>query len=117
MIISRVFIYMSLVYSIFLNILFFSKKRVDNHETKIYSYLLVANFFGLLFELSSGFAIELLPDQFTLINLLLKLFLIYLSFFATVLTFYVLNVSFLYNKNEDNEKNIIKCLIFLALSW
>ena len=70
MIISRVFIYISLVYILFLNILFFSKKRVKNKETKIYSYLIVSNLLGLIFELMSGFAIEICPDNLLLVNLL-----------------------------------------------
>ena len=40
-----------LVYSISLNFLFFSKKHVENYETKIFSVMVIINLVGLLLEL------------------------------------------------------------------
>ena len=102
---------MSLIYILFLNILFFSKDRVKNKETRIYSYLIISNLVGLILELLSGYAIELIPSYSILVNLLLKSFLIYLAFFATVLTFYVINISmFNGNFNVDKYNKVYKAI-------
>ena len=109
MIISRAFIVISLVYSFFLNLLFFSKNHVKNYETKIYKYLIVINFIGLLCELESGIFIEFGPDFEIVIKILLKLFLIYLSTYATLLCQYVYE---LIMNSQKSYKKFIYILIF-----
>ena len=44
--IGLILIAISLVYSISVNFLFFSKKHVNNYETKIFSILIVVNLIG-----------------------------------------------------------------------
>ena len=109
MIISRAFIVISLVYSFFLNLLFFSKNHVKNYETKIYKYLIVINFIGLLCELESGIFIEFGPDFEIVIKILLKLFLIYLSTYATLLCQYVYELTM---NSQKSYKKFIYILIF-----
>ena len=42
--------------SIMLVILFFSKKRMENMETKIYSFLLVSNLIGIIIDIGCTYA-------------------------------------------------------------
>ena len=41
----------NLLYLLIIAIVFFSKKRVDNKETKVFSYILIANVIGLILEI------------------------------------------------------------------
>lgn len=113
MIISRAFIGISLVYSFFLNLLFFSKNHVKNYETKIYKYLIVINFIGLLCELESGIFIEFWPDFEIAVKIFLKLFLIYLSTYATLLCHYVYELAM--NSQKSYKKFIYILIFFNAL--
>ena len=45
----------NLLYLIIISIVFFSKKRINNKETKVFSYILIANIIGLLLEIINYF--------------------------------------------------------------
>ena len=50
--ISLAFLLISLIYSIFLNIIFRVKKHISTVENSIFSWLLVLNLIGILLEIS-----------------------------------------------------------------
>ena len=66
----------SLFYSILLIAVYFSKKRLNNFENKIYSLLIITNLFGILIEISSVF-IFLYTDNIVLNYLVPRFILIY----------------------------------------
>ena len=50
--IGMAFIFISLLYSLGLNILYFSKEHVKNYETRLFSVFIPTNILGLLLEMS-----------------------------------------------------------------
>ncbi len=99
---------LSLFYIVFLIVLFFSKKRINNIETKIYKRLLITTLFGIIIQLGceifSIFPIEYVTFVFT--KLLLVYFIVWLSLFFA----YVLEIS---NIRKVDKKNIE--ILFIAI--
>ncbi len=100
--ISIILIVISLMYSIFLNFFFFSKKHISSYENRIFSILVLSNFFGLLLEIFCYITAKYYTNS--LITVLVnKLFLIYLIAFAFIFGLYLLFVCFMnIEKLEDN---------------
>ncbi len=101
-----------LLFSIMVLILYFSKKRVDNIENKIYSVLLVINIFGLI--------LELLCCYFTYTNgrstfdtmmciFCNRIFILYLLTWLTAFIFYIFYTTFISGlKNKENINRYTK---------
>ncbi len=88
----------SLIYCILLNIVFFSKERIDSLENKIYSLLLPVNLFGILIGFLCYITI-LNMDVIPFINYLVtKIYLIYTIIWITIFTYYVYAITFLNGK-------------------
>ncbi len=100
--ISIILIVISLMYSIFLNFFFFSKKHISTYENRIFSILVLSNFLGLLLEIFCYITAKYYANS--LITILVnKLFLIYLIAFAFIFGLYLLFVCFMnVEKLEDN---------------
>ena len=64
----------SLLYSIFLNIIFFSKKHIKTYETKMFSTMMVSNLIGIVLEFSCIFSIYFLGTENLLVVIINKLF-------------------------------------------
>ena len=94
----------SFVISIFLLVIFFSKKNIKNEETKIYSYLIVCGFIESLLYLLIVFGADLFYNDslvylFSILNkTLCMIYVIWLS----LLMYYILVVT------NDKEKTIYK---------
>ena len=86
----------SFFYILFLSVLYFSKKRLDNVENKIYRKLLITNFWGIIIqilsELTSILRIEILNCIMT------KMLLLYFIFWIILFFMYVLEISNVNNK-------------------
>ena len=105
----------SLSISIFLLVMFFSKKNVRNDETKIYSYLVVTGFVESLVYVAVVFLVNLFYDEskflgFALYNkTLASIYVVWLSF----LLYYILVIT-----SKDivkTKKRTSKILRFLAI--
>ena len=83
------FIFVSLLYSIGLNVLYFSKKHVKNYETRLFRVFLPINLLGLLLELFCSLSIGYFGIDSIVSLLLSKLFLSYLVLFGLLLLLYV----------------------------
>ncbi|MBP5678387.1 MAG: response regulator [Bacilli bacterium] len=83
------FIFVSLLFSVGLNILYFSKQHVKNYETKLFSIFLPSNIVGLLLELFCSLSISFFGIDSFISLCLSKLFLVYLLFFGLLLILYV----------------------------
>lgn len=114
MIIGVVAILISLLYSIMVAIIYYSKKHIDNFENKIYGILVKINILGLLLELGCCyFTYNMgLNPMFSYIGVWVnKLFTIYLLTWEFIFTGYVVFISFSDKKKfndfiKNNKKKI-----------
>jgi len=83
-------------------ILFYVKKPIKSIETKIYKYLIVTNFFGLILELLCTFAAYISGTFPLLSDFILKTYLVYNILWTSILTIYVYYISF------PKEKRVFK---------
>lgn len=94
----------SLIYSILLICVFFSKKRINKIENKVFIWLMVTNFFGILLDI--GCIIITLNFTSSLLRLVFaKFYLIYLLTWITIFTMYIFIIST--NKETKNKKKQI----------
>ena len=101
--VSVSFLAVSFFYSLFLNILFWSKKHIDTYETKIFSILVVTNFVGILLEFSCILTINFLGASSLFTLICNKLFLLYLLSFGVLFGLYVILIA---NYDvKDNQLN------------
>lgn len=109
----------SIFYSLMLMIIFFGRKKIKTLENKIYSYLIITNFFGLLIAVACYYTV-LNNDIIPYINYFVsRLYLIYLLAYI-LLFFYYLIVSLYTKNNEENKlsntfKNIL-IVVFILLT-
>ena len=97
----------SILYSILLSIVYFSKPRIENNENKIYSILIRITLIGLFLELFCCFLIPLKDTNmiFNIINMIFnRAFIIYLVTWEYIFTIYMFLISF--NKNDDFYKKL-----------
>ena len=130
------FIICSLLYMAMVSIIYFSKKRVNNMENKMYSILLKINIIGLIIELCCCYFVYNADVSIfhEIINVFVnKLYLIYLLIWEFIFTSYVFFISFNdqkdFNKKLEKNKNKISlgvliffiimllCVLFLPLYY
>ena len=85
---------LNFIYVFIIAIIFFTKRRVDNVETKIFSALVISNLLGLVIEFLCGFLIKGLPSHEVLTNFVNKLHIANISFWITAFTIYVVSICF-----------------------
>ena len=111
----------SLLYSIMISIVYFSKKKIKNTENSIYSFMMIINVIGLLLELGCCYFLYNMDVSplYTIINTFInKLFVIYLLTWEFTFTVYIFFVSFqskptFYELIQKNKRKIwlfIGCL-------
>ena len=106
----------SFLYSIFLNILYFSKKHIKTYETKMFSIMMVSNLIGIILEFSCILSLHYLGINSIIAISINKLFLLYLLTFAILFSLYAAYVT-LIDKNEQemsNKHNKIRIIGFVA---
>ncbi|MBO5120841.1 MAG: response regulator [Bacilli bacterium] len=95
----------SLLYSIFLNIIFFSKKHIKTYETKMFSIMVVSNLIGILLEFGCISSIYFLGTENILVILINKLFLVYLLTFAILFGMYAVYITII-DGTENKSKQV-----------
>ena len=109
----------SLFYIILIMILFFTKKKVNKTENKIFSLLIISNFFGLLIAIGCYYTV-LYNQEVPLLNYILsRLYLVYLLVYILLFFKYLLFI--LYNKDDNyeikNKKfNILLISIYIPIT-
>ena len=88
-----IFVIFSLIYSLFLNVLFFAKKHISSIENSLFGIMVKSNFVGLLLELSCICLITFVGANSVYTLIINKLFLVYLAFFAYLFSIYIVIVS------------------------
>ena len=103
---------LSFVYSILICILFFAKPKLKNVENKIYSTIIVLNIIGLFLELIINLAArEIIPIPTGLLNVILKLLLIYMVFWVGVFSYYMSVITI----NQPKLVKFVEIVIILLL--
>ncbi len=103
----NIFTIYSFFYSGILNIVYFSKKRLDTLENKLFAATMICNFVGVLLAIASYFTISNL-EKLPLINeIVSKGYIIYLLTWLTLFTMYIFTIS---SKNVQREKKIIQTI-------
>ena len=104
----------ALAFSALTIIIFFLKKPVKSIETKIYKYLIISNFCGLIIELLCTYAAIIVDVNPFMSDFILKLYLVYNVLWTLILTMYVYYVSNEKNKRLDmNKDKKVAYVIFL----
>ena len=113
----------SLIYLLLIMLVFFSKKRVNNFDNKIYSAILFVSMFGITLDIIQYTIIKMSVSSL-IITLVCKIFLIYILSWTCLFTTYILSLS----KSDKMGKhlNIIKyailavgtiCILILPIEY
>ena len=101
----------SLIYLITIACIYFSKKRINNVDNKLYSIIIVLNIIGVIIDILQYYLITFnAPDH--IIQFISKLFLIYILTWTSTYCLYVLSI----RRNNDQllHKNKISILLFIT---
>ena len=106
------FIISGLCVSFLINIVYFSKERINTYETKLYGYLIFTNLLGLLLEMACTIACFFEFSELIL-NSLVKSYLIYLVGWAILFLYYVIIITC--DSYSKIRTNLFKITSFLYL--
>ena len=110
-------IFCSLIYIVLLAIIYFSKKRITNIETKIYNKLLVVDIVGLFLEFACCMTVSGIVDVDILKYIVNKSFLIFILSWVFLFSKYTIAVSFQNNSklavSINNKYNMFSKLFFI----
>ena len=99
----------SIVYLLLISIIYFSKKRVDNYDNKIYSIIIILNIFGLILDTIQYSAIKANMSELIII-ILNKLFLVYILTWTSLFSSYILSLA-----KKDSLKDILNKIKYIIL--
>jgi len=109
-------ILVSLVYSLLVSIVYFSKKRAKIQETKVYDSLVLINIVNLIMELLCCYTVYNIDKMPFLTEIINKLFLLTIFYWQTLFTVYVYIISF--KKNYNDKLNFKKPIgKFAIVAW
>ena len=103
----NIFTIYSLFYSLLINIVYFSSKRLRSIENKIFEKIMLTNFVGVLLAIGSYFTIKNI-DRFELLNTFIsKGYIVYLLTWLTLFSVYIFVISIKEGKDKKSEVNKI----------
>ena len=105
------------LFGIILLIIYFSKKRINGKETKLYNYLLVLSFIGLIIEILCCITVAN-QEKFIFLTILVnRLWLLHISNWLFLFTVYIVNISFRKNigKMYSHIKRFLLVLYFISV--
>ncbi len=105
------FTLLSFFYILILTIIYFSKRRVNNTETKLYSYLIATCMAGVTLSLGTYYFMANLDKYPTLNFIFSKLYLLFILVYMFLMTLYVLSISLVSN-HDDNIKKYRKYIVY-----
>lgn len=83
----------SMTFLIVLAFVFFCKKKIVSYETRLYSVLIITNFFGLILDFISTY-LALVDKSNMFLNTVSKLYLVYLFIYYFIFTIYTFTIVF-----------------------
>ena len=105
------------LFGIILLIIYFSKKRINGKETKLYNYLLVLSFIGLIIEILCCITVAN-QEKFSFLTILVnRIWLLHISNWLFLFTVYIVNISFRKNigKMYNHIKRFLLVLYFISV--
>lgn len=103
----NIFTIYSLFYSLLINIVYFSSKRLRSIENKIFEKIMLTNFVGVLLAIGSYFTIKNI-DRFELLNTFIsKGYIVYLLTWLTLFSVYIFVISIKDGKDKKSAVNKI----------
>ena len=106
------FSFVSFFYIVLVFIMYFSKKRLDTIENKIYSYIIIFGLTGSILEISQLFTCMIIDAFPFLNNLVSRLYLVNILTWIGLLLIYTIIISF---SKKDFCRKIIKCVFVVWL--
>ena len=119
----------NLIYSVFIGIIYFNKKRIHNLETDLYGNIIIVNIINLIMEILCCITVSNLEKIPFLTELINRLFLITIFLWQSLFTLYIYSISF---KRKEEKLNfhrkkgiafvilwfiIVSLLLFLPLKY
>ena len=102
----------ALPFSMLMIILFNSKKHINNKETKIFNFLVISNFIGLILEIFCTNASMIYLTYPMISNCIYKAYLFYIILWISTFAYYV----FVITKNEkENSKRYILFILYYVI--
>lgn len=114
--VSLAFLFISLIYSIFINIIYRTKKHISTTETKIFSILLLLNLCGILIEIGCILTIFYLGVYNILTIVFNRLFLLYLVSFVILFGFYTYYIILGLNENKYKKAGLFSAITLFIIS-
>lgn len=105
------FVEASLLFSILIAIMFFSKNRIRNFETILYGYLLIVSIIGSVISIPVFFLVKNYQNFTVFTYVLPRLYLVFISVWTLILTLYTV----LLTKKETSESYFHKLELLLAV--
>ncbi|MDO4996159.1 MAG: ATP-binding protein [Bacilli bacterium] len=97
----------SLIYTLILLCVFFSKERIKSSETTIFSFILITTFIGLILEITNYLLIQVgLTEKSILFLISTKLILVYFFIWASLFSMYINVIS-----KKEKHNNLYKYAI------
>lgn len=106
--ISLAFLTITILYSIILNIIFFTKKHIETEETKIFGQMVTTNLIGIVLEILCIIFLNTYGKESIITIIINKAFLIYFIAILYLFSNYIINTAYLLgdNKNEKTNKTL-----------
>ncbi len=99
----------SLIYILLISFVYFTKKRIENYDNKIYSAILLITIFGIVLDISQLILIRLYMPSL-IIKIIGKIFLVYILCWTCMFCSYILSLS-----SESKLNRILSKLRFVIL--
>ena len=105
----------SFCYILMLIFVFFSKKRIDSLENKIYKFLLITNGLGLILDILSVYTIKYRNEMPITNYFVTKFYLIYLLTWISEFTFYIVTLTKEESKHYERRKKILLYIYLISV--
>ena len=106
----------SLFYVVLLAIVYFSKRRLNSIDNKIYKYLIIVNIVALFLDVFSIYTILNLNKLFLINYIVTRLYVAFAVAWIILFTIYIFYIS-IYKTQEEYEKNKTKLKKFSIISF
>ena len=118
MVIGITLLIINFVYLLLTSIMYYSKKRIKNKENKIYNYMIIVTFIGIILELSCILIVPHKENHYLLNEVVNRGYLIYILTWVSLFTKYIFTISFnssSKSKLKISEKNKILNIVLIIL--
>ena len=103
--VSLAFLTITVLYSIVLNIIFFTKKHIETEETKIFGKMVATNLVGILLEMMCIIFLNMYGKESIITIIVNKAFLVYFIAILYLFSNYIINTSYLLGEKKNEKTN------------